>query len=124
MYGTGNFIKGQRKGIGKIKYANGDTYRGQFKFNHRTQVSVRDGIGRYTTFFGDKYEGKISVDAYMHVRMIMMICLNNLGEFKNDQRCGNGTELYANGDSYRYNIMFTNPSPSSPLSSSLLPLLP
>ena len=62
MYGIGNFIKGQRKGIGKIRYTNGDTYRGQFKFNHRTQVSVRDGIGRYTTFFGDKYEGKLSVD--------------------------------------------------------------
>ena len=65
----------------------------------------------------------------MYVCMIMMIiCINNLGEFKNDQRCGNGTELYANGDSYRYNRMFTTPWPSSssllPSSSSLLPLSP
>ena len=52
----------------------------------------------------------VYVYVHMYVCMIMMIiCINNLGEFKNDQRCGNGTELYANGDSYRYNIMFTTP---------------
>ena len=32
----------------------------------------------------------------------MYVCMYVLlGEFKNDKRCGEGTELYANGDAYR-----------------------
>jgi hypothetical protein len=68
----GEIAKGKKNGFGKLRYADGSVYEGQWELDHR------QGSGKFTFSSGDWYEGNFLND-----------CYNGLGEFR-----------YKNGNSY------------------------
>ena len=69
---VGEFVDGEKDGIGTYTYANGDLYVGLFRANKR------NGKGVFTFKNGERYEG----------------------EYKDDKREGYGTYLKSNGEKY------------------------
>jgi hypothetical protein len=82
-------------GLGTYTYYNGDKYEGEWKDDKM------HGHGTYTFHDGDKYEGEWKDDK-MHGQGIYTWANREkyVGDFKYGKQHGQGTNTYANGDKY------------------------
>jgi hypothetical protein len=83
-------------GYGKIKYANGDTYEGNW------DKSLRNGKGKYVFMNGDIYDG-MWLDNIRNGQGKMKYINGDKyeGEWKNNKKFSNGKMSYSNGDIYK-----------------------
>lgn len=90
---TDKFLR--RDGFGKAKFANGDTYEGNYVGGKRS------GHGVYCFANGSKYEGEYS-EGLRHGRGTFQAPDKSIysGYYQLDQREGAGTYTYPNGDQY------------------------
>jgi len=86
---------GEREGRGKVVYANGDVYEGEYK------AGKMEGRGIYRSASGDVYEGEFKADK-KEGRGIYQYADGSVyeGEYKADEFEGRGIERSANGDVY------------------------
>lgn len=94
-YEGGRDAAGQRHGVGKAVFSNGDTYEGMYVHGKR------NGLGMYTFSAGGRYEGSYKQNKkHGRGKMTYLDGSTYTGDWKDDQRHGNGIYIYANGDSY------------------------
>ena len=91
----GNVSWGQPSGKGKLTYANGSVYVGDFA------SGLRQGAGVFRTSKGDVYEGQWKNDRFDgNGKLALADGSRYEGNFKDGNRHGTGTQIYADGRQY------------------------
>jgi len=91
----GNVSWGQPSGKGKLTYANGSVYSGDFS------SGLRQGIGAFRNSKGDTYEGQWKNDRFDgNGKLTLSEGSRYEGTFKDGNRHGAGTQIYADGRQY------------------------
>ncbi len=91
----GNVSWGQPSGKGKLTYANGSVYVGDFS------SGLRQGVGAFRNSKGDTYEGQWKNDRFDgNGKLTLSDGSRYEGTFKDGNRHGTGTQIYADGRQY------------------------
>ncbi len=91
----GNVSWGQPSGKGKLTYANGSVYSGDFS------SGLRQGVGTFRNSKGDTYEGQWKNDQFDgNGKLTLPDGSRYEGTFKDGNRHGAGTQIYADGRQY------------------------
>ena len=91
----GNVSWGQPSGKGKLTYANGSVYSGDFS------GGLRHGVGTFRSSKGDTYEGQWKNDRFDGNGVLTLSDGSRYeGSFKEGNRQGTGTQIYADGRQY------------------------
>jgi serine/threonine protein kinase len=91
----GNVSWGQPSGKGKLTYANGSVYSGDFS------GGLRHGVGTFRNSKGDTYEGQWKNDRFDGNGVLTLSDGSRYeGGFKEGNRHGTGTQIYADGRHY------------------------